>query len=431
MHKVLIYTELVTNRLSYIVDILLPKPFYQVEFTNDVNQFNQARIAKINYSQIKLDGAIQISNHGLLSQVNIKNITVDVVNNQGLIQLFNNQGEYGFDVFAASFYLVSRYEEYLPYTPDLHGRFTALQSTAGKHGFLQQALVNRYMNQLHKKLHEVYNMPAPPNAFSALITMDIDSAYAFLGKGFWRSCGAFARHIASADLHKAWQRAKTLMHKQADPYDTYTYFANSIQNHALPVMFFMSMGDYAKYDRNIYYNGKTMIQLIDQLKAIGTVGLHPSYNAIAKNTVEIECHRLQKALNTKTIHSRFHFLRLSLPASYRKLIEAGITNDYSMGYADNIGFRASIASPHYFFDIEKNQTTKLCIHPLMVMDATLHSYLKMTPDVACSAISSLVSEAKNYGGQFICLWHNDTISNTGIWQNWQQVFQHTLKQNSN
>ncbi|HQV01176.1 MAG TPA: hypothetical protein PLO59_08455, partial [Bacteroidia bacterium] len=71
------------------------------------------------------------------------------------------------------------------------------------------------------------------------------------------------------------------------------------------------------------------------------------------------------------------------------------------------------------------------IHPLTVMDASLHSYMKMQPDEACDEISKLINEVKKYGGTFNSLWHNDTISNLGIWQNWQAVFMHTLKQAAN
>jgi hypothetical protein len=45
-------------------------------------------------------------------------------------------GDLPFDPLAATFYLVSRYEEYLPFIPDEHGRFPAKQSFAFSNGFL-------------------------------------------------------------------------------------------------------------------------------------------------------------------------------------------------------------------------------------------------------------------------------------------------------
>ncbi|MBL7927801.1 MAG: polysaccharide deacetylase family protein [Bacteroidia bacterium] len=430
MHIVLIYTKHITNRLTYIANVLLPESHFQIKFTTSENEFNTSTGTKINYSNTQFDNAIQIVPHGLLAQKHIENIAVDVLSKNGLIQLFNNKSELGFDVLAASFYLISRYEEYLPYQPDAHGRFTSQQSIAGKHGFLSQALVNRYMLLLHQKLHEICKLPLPPIRYNALITMDIDSAYAFLGKGYWRTIGAYAKLLLTCNFAKVAQRTQTLLGK-ADPFNTYSFFASCLRPYNLKPMFFILMGDYGRYDKNISYQGKYMQKLIAQLKTYGTIGLHPSYYAVAKNKIGTECKRIQKITHEDVQHSRFHFLRLKLPQAYRQLLDAGITNDYSMGYADCAGFRASTSLTHYFFDIENDVTTPLQIHPLTVMDASLHSYMKMQPDEACDEISKLINEVKKYGGTFNSLWHNDTISNLGIWQNWQAVFMHTLKQAAN
>lgn len=98
-----------------------------------------------------------------------------------------------------------------------------------------------------------------------------------------------------------------------------------------------------------------------------------------------------------------------------------------MGYASQPGFRASICVPFYFFDLTQNEETTLRIHSLTYMDGTLREYLKLNPQQAMALISSLVDEVKAVNGEFISLWHNDTVSDEKDWKGWRQVFESTIR----
>ena len=104
-----------------------------------------------------------------------------------------------------------------------------------------------------------------------------------------------------------------------------------------------------------------MISLIKQLGNTSTIGIHPSY-ASNKNSkmIGIEKQRLEHILGKSVHHNRFHFLKFSLPKSYQQLLAYGISNDYSMGYADQIGFRAGTCTPFNFYDLENEVQTVKC-----------------------------------------------------------------------
>jgi len=93
-----------------------------------------------------------------------------------------------------------------------------------------------------------------------------------------------------------------------------------------------------------------------------------------------EISRLRKVLKRDISKARQHFLMLHFPATYRRLIDHDITDDYTMGFSGEVGFRASICTPFYFYDIEQETVTKLLIHPFAVMDATLKYYMKVKPE---------------------------------------------------
>jgi hypothetical protein len=118
---------------------------------------------------------------------------------------------------------------------------------------------------------------------------------------------------------------------------------------------------------------------------------------------------------------------LRFPETYRTLIDNDITDDYTMGYSGDVGFRASICTPFYFYDLDREQITNLRVHPFAVMEATLKYYLKIKPEEALKYIAPLVQEAKAVDGVFMSLWHNESLSNIPPWEGWQDVYEQMVK----
>jgi len=127
------------------------------------------------------------------------------------------------------------------------------------------------------------------------------------------------------------------------------------------------------------------------------------------------------------IISRFHYIRLFMPQSYRDICKAGISEDYSMGYPDEPGFRAGIARPFYFYDVLEDKQTTLKIVPFQVMDATLYEYKNIDPAAAKELILKLISETKKVGGLFVSIWHNTSLLDNEEWIGWRDVFEFMLK----
>jgi hypothetical protein len=161
------------------------------------------------------------------------------------------------------------------------------------------------------------------------------------------------------------------------------------------------------------------------------VGIHPSYKS---NSYEYyllnEKERLEVILNREVIHSRQHFLKFSVSTTYHILETMGIKHEYSMGYADHIGFRSGTARKHKWFDLNRNRVSEMTIHPFAYMDGTLNEYMELTIDEAKVRIDGLYKEVKKYGGDFVFIWHNETIGNYGKWNGWRAVLEHTLALNS-
>lgn len=136
--------------------------------------------------------------------------------------------------------------------------------------------------------------------------------------------------------------------------------------------------------------------------------------------------RLQLVLSTKVDQSRQHFLKLRFPDTYQNLLKNGIKADFSMGFADAVGFRNGTAHPFPWFDLSTNTKTDLQIFPFAYMDGTLHEYLNLSPEKSKEKIKQLYQEVQEVGGQFSFIWHNETIAEQGKWAGWSNVLEYTL-----
>ena len=88
----------------------------------------------------------------------------------------------------------------------------------------------------------------------------------------------------------------------------------------------------------------------------------------------------EKSLEKEIPLSRQHFIRLQLPHTYRILESLSITDDFSMGYASELGFRAGTGRSFLWYDLEKEVCSELRVHPFCFMDATAHYYKKWTAE---------------------------------------------------
>ena len=189
------------------------------------------------------------------------------------------------------------------------------------------------------------------------------------------------------------------------------------------------MGEYGKFDKNPSAKNKNFQALIKGISEKAIVGLHPSYASNSnKNLISTEKNKLEKIIQKQITASRQHYLKLQLPFTYNNLINSNITEDYTIGYSANYGFRAGTCNSFLFFNLINNETTILRLFPFSYMDATLNNYLNLNLEEAKKTISKLVKAVYKYNGVFIALWHNSTLCNCAEWKGWREVFEHTLKE---
>lgn len=430
--QMLVYCQQVTPRIKYIFNFIFREILHcDFDFTSVSKSFSDYDGPKFSYATNPLANELFFKADGLLSKNNIETLDIAITDfGTERVPFAVENSALPFDIFAASFYFVSRYEEYLPYTPDEHLRYPAKLSLQFKLGLLKYPVVDQWAIILKNLLlSKLPNLLFGSRKFQFIPTIDIDRAYHFKSSGIVKNAARLVKALVQGDTERLGNIINTGLGKKEDPFDTYQFMHEIHQKYGLePIFFFLLSykGD-KKHDVNIHPNDDLLQRLVVETAKAAKIGIHPSYASNSEVIKLKEEKELLEAVLQKNVDiSRQHYLKLHLPKTYLQLIKVGINHDYTMGYASQVGFRAGTCTSFFWYDLQLEKQSHLKIHPFAVMDATLLNYLKLQPNQAILLINELVESVKMVDGTFSSLWHNESLSETGNWKGWKQVYEQML-----
>lgn len=419
---IILYSNIISPRLQYICRFIFEQqlgiPFL---ITNDHTSFNNSTAFKLNYSYETLAGADwQLRPHKLLFENDIKPQDCDcIIYNQRKAFFKNGATDFPFDILAASFYLISRYEEYLPHSKDSYGRYAHENSLAWKNNFLDQPLVNFWIFDfarilIEKGLKDEIRFPE----FKTEISYDIDIAWSYRYKGIKRNLGGL---IKKPSLN----RLLVLTGLKKDPFDCYDYL-NEIhrRKNIKAIYFFLAAEKNGEYDKQILPSCRAMQTLIKKHAALYETGLHPSWQSHTDyNVFSAEKKVLESIIGKEVTRSRQHYIWFTLPTHYDWLLKAGIKDDYSMGYGSINGFRASTASMFQWYNLATESETGLTIHPFCFMDANCYYEQKLNTKESYDELLKYMKVCKQANGVFSCIFHNHFLGDDPMFKGWKELHQ--------
>lgn len=429
---ILVFLPEITPRVEYTFKFIFQTILgVEVVYTTSLDEFIQSEFAKINYSSTNMSSGLFLKPHPLLfeKKIDFQEIVEVQYDEYRLFFPSSEDSFLPFDPFACTFYLISRYEEYLSENTDQHERFTETESVLYQLQMHQKPLVDLMAYWIANKLSNQFpEFKIQERSFRFLTTIDVDNAWAFKNKSWLILLGATLKAAIRGQWSEIKQRLVVSLGLQKDPYDTYKYILETYAGQLNHILFFFLIGNRNSYDKNISHKNKHFRELISSLASICAVGIHPSYASNEKPWLfEKEKDRLETIIKKPVTQSRQHYLKLRFPKTYQNLIKTNITDDYTMGFANLVGFRAGTCTPFPFFDLSNNKETRLMVHPFQAMDVTLKNYLHLTPEKAMQLIQELMLEVKNVDGTFISLWHNESLKDSDQWLEWHKIFEQILE----
>lgn len=374
---------------------------------SEASSFNGVVICYDDHAEIP--HAIRIKPQGLLFQKGITAQSLAVNRWRKSTVLFYNQpgATVPFDIFAAAFYMLSRYEEYLPHNKDKHGRFKPEDSVAAQFSFLQQPVVDEWVHHFGKLLQSKHQIQLRKKEFEFVPTYDLDLAWQYKYKGLKRTMAGIAKDLMLLKLGSVVHRIMVLSGLRKDAFQNFEDLKILHQNLGLNPLLFVLLGQHGAFDKNTNPHFSVFQQLIKNLAKQYNIGIHPSYASDSDaGKIQAEQQLLATIINKTITQSRQHYIKFSLPNTYEALLQLGIQHDYSMGYAARNGFRAGTSNTFHWYHLPNETATNLAIHPFAFMDATALFYQKQNHKAIYLEWMLLWQAVKKVNGTFISIAHN-------------------------
>lgn len=395
--------------------------------TEDAEEFVAFIGPKINYSKSPLNGEFFIRAHDLLFEQGISDVEV-VIQDWIDVPCFFSTSEKShlpFDIFAASFYLLSRYEEYLPHVKDEHGRYPAEESLAYKHKFLELPVVDLWIGKLKHILETYYpSYQFKKKEFKSIPVIDVPVLYNYRKKGIIRTIASTILDLAYFNLKDVFERFQVLLGLKRDPFDNFDELIRLHKENDIDAIYFFLMGDYSAYDKNISVNNPSFRGLVKSVADYSIVSLMASYEAF--DNVELlkkERKRLIDFVNRPVKKARWRFNRLNIPESYRTMTTAEFNEDYTMGYSAHVGFRAGTCTPFNFYDISFEEQLPIKVVPfcasyILIQNAVNFQQIKRK-------LMSLQESVKKVEGTFVVIFSNEVLNfetRKQLWELYREMF---------
>jgi len=383
----------------------------EVGFTTKVEDFIKHNGPKITYTKQPLQNEFFVRSHPLLFENGINDLQI-TMSEWGDTPCFFPSGERSnipYDIFAASFYLLSRYEEYLPHVKDLFGRFPYKESLAHQHGFLQQPVVDLWAQKLLHVLKERFpTLEQIPKAVRFTSIIDVSISHSFAHRGFFRGGVGMLHDLVNLKFKKVMQRLLVLCNLRKDPYDNFTQLIDLHKKYGISSIFFFQYAQYSRYDKNISTENNAFKHLIKSVADYSTVSLAASYSSFTNmELLKLEKENLTNVINKAVNYVRLRYNRVDIPETYRNLVGAEFTDDLSMGFTHEMGFKAGTCSSFYFYDIPLEIQQPIKIHPFAMHDYALLKY--KSEEEIFKELDRLYEQVRLVNGHFITVFSNELL----------------------
>ena len=421
-----IYSEIESSRLNYSLKGLFSPVGISYFIFKAKSEFDEFKGAKLIYARESWDNHLHIPRSAFFEDDSI--LKSDRFDFPFEVQE-NGTFHFNFDVLAASFILLSRFEEEVVSSRDAFGRFESKKSLLSKRNWLERPMVDEWRLALLRGIQERFPFfDYSPTSHQVQLTVDVDSAYAYLHKGFYRTAGGFAKDVVKFQFGNLFRRTLVLLRFREDDYNTYDYIASLQEKSGFDLTYFFLLANFGSFDKNVPYTSKALQHLIESLSKNYRVGIHPGVASHGSlSTLKEEIRRLQFITEKKVSNARMHYLKMNGAETYSNLLQCEIENDYTIGFADEIGFKSGTALPHYWYDFKQEKETTLLLHPFVAMDATLNRYMKLSAEEAVVKLKELKHTCERLQVPFCLLWHNESFSECNEWKGWKEVVAEVMR----
>ena len=424
----LIHIEKNTPRISYIFKHVCIRILgIELSFTSALEEFIAHTGPKLSYGKKPMGNELFFQSYGLLEQQGFDTFDISVKKWGETFGFFgvSTASALPFDIFAASFYMITRYEEYLPHVKDDKGRFMATESLAFKGGFLQQPVVDIWIYKFRLKLLESFpELIFPERKMKIHPVVAATQPFVFKYKGLLRSVLGYGKDLLQGKFRRFGERTEVILGLQRDPLDTFKWLINNARHSNFELTVFFLLGNALIFQEGMNTHRQKFKLLLKYVSDYKEVGLIFSYEVLGDYLkLKAEKRRMEHITNRSLESSMNAESLVNLPDIYRNLVELQVKRDFTMVFRDTVGFRAGTCTPYLFYDLDYEVKTPLIIHPATM---TTEAFQKRYSADIEKTVSSFLSEVERVNGTFTMIFSNSDFASSEDNKVWRSIFSELL-----
>ena len=338
------------------------------------------------------------------------------------------------DIFGSAFFMLTRYEEMVKPDRDQHDRFHAQASLAYQENFLHRPIVDEYLEVLWAAMKSLWpGLERKKSPFRIFPTHDVDDPFDPSLTSFKKlilSSGAdlLKRRSLKQAVERTTRHVRFKKGKAEDPFNTFDWLMRQSERLGVQSAFYFKAAQNGRFDSEYSLQHPRIQALFQEIGDRGhETGFHPGYwtymnKDLWRQEFQLLTETLPKSVNLKG--GRQHFLRFSVPETWRSWADAGLTYDTSLGYADHAGFRCGTCRPFPVFDLRQKEQLNIVERPLIVMEGSVldSKYMGMQDfESAVNYMQKLKNQCSMFGGEFVLLWHNSRLTTSWEKKMYQEV----------
>ena len=373
----LVYTPKITPRIRYVFKhIFIRMLELEIKLTNSVEDFVAHNGPKFSYSKKPLGKELFFYSTSFLIDQGIQYFSINVSNSEKYPIFFqvNNDSAMPFDIFAAIFYLISRYEEYLPHLKDEKGRFPFEESIAFKNNFLDKPVIDLWIVELIKIINNKFTNTINESKGNKNIipVLEVSDPYMFRHKSLFLSLFQALISIWKLNFKNIIDQIYVLLRVSKDPHLEYDFIIEQFKKIKIDLLSFFRFTQHSSDIGAVSIFNSSYKLLIKNIS--DKIPLSLLVSCFAQTDIKVlksEMNNLSNLTYRRSQKVRLNLGIISISETYPILIQNEILEDYSMGYVNQIGYRASTSVPFYYYDLMNEIQSPLKIYPVVINEFAL------------------------------------------------------------
>lgn len=317
----------------------------------------------------------------------------------------------GLDVFASTFFMLTRWEESLLGREE-KGDCDENQLFSVRQGFHDRPIVNEYADLLYKLL--LGSIKIRVRKYKVVLSHDVDSIIT-------PSWGKIIKDIYSQTrfgepknklIDLTWR--EKIKYKMAFPnaFSQFKMYKDLAKKYNIEEWFYVKVCAKGEKEATYWYNDKVTLDVVEWLKKEKSnclkIGFHPSQSVLNnKKQWDKEVKRITNLLGETPIIGRNHHLLYNedMLRWWEELSDNPV-NISDCVFHKNNGFRSGVCNSYHIFDFINRRTMRIIEHPNQVMDTVIrYDGTKKSEGEIWDEIKRIISHVKKYDGELVVTWH--------------------------